>query len=249
MPLIKCPDCETDVSDRAPNCIKCGYPIKELIQNEVIDTELEKVVAQIKTDKSFNIGSQRVNWAGNAALKKITANIEPGDLGHIESGQMLFFMHKEGIRIRNGLLSPSKYDIHFRQIIDITEKNAEEMVEENKSVIGRGLAGGVLLGPAGAIVGALSAMKTNSLKKLTIIKLSFCEPNLFERKDIYFRVPRGTATPFVLKAQQEISKIRPDYMDKFQQRTIEYVERISPKHADRVRAELKAKQNSLDKNK
>lgn len=27
MPLVKCPDCQTDVSDRAPSCPKCGAPI------------------------------------------------------------------------------------------------------------------------------------------------------------------------------------------------------------------------------
>jgi hypothetical protein len=27
MPLVKCPDCQTEVSDRAPSCPKCGAPI------------------------------------------------------------------------------------------------------------------------------------------------------------------------------------------------------------------------------
>ena len=27
MPLISCPDCKTEVSDRAPACPKCGAPI------------------------------------------------------------------------------------------------------------------------------------------------------------------------------------------------------------------------------
>jgi len=27
MPLVKCPDCHTEVSDRAPTCPKCGAPI------------------------------------------------------------------------------------------------------------------------------------------------------------------------------------------------------------------------------
>jgi hypothetical protein len=26
MPLIKCPDCKTEVSDSAPACVKCGKP-------------------------------------------------------------------------------------------------------------------------------------------------------------------------------------------------------------------------------
>lgn len=29
MALIKCPDCETDVSDKAAQCVKCGRPIEK----------------------------------------------------------------------------------------------------------------------------------------------------------------------------------------------------------------------------
>jgi uncharacterized membrane protein YvbJ len=32
MPLISCPDCGRDVSDRAPYCPGCGYPISEYVQ-------------------------------------------------------------------------------------------------------------------------------------------------------------------------------------------------------------------------
>ena len=27
MPLITCPDCQTEISDAAPSCIKCGRPM------------------------------------------------------------------------------------------------------------------------------------------------------------------------------------------------------------------------------
>lgn len=30
MALVKCPECGTDVSDKAAACISCGYPISEL---------------------------------------------------------------------------------------------------------------------------------------------------------------------------------------------------------------------------
>lgn len=33
MGLIKCPDCETEVSDSAVNCLKCGRPMKTTLTN------------------------------------------------------------------------------------------------------------------------------------------------------------------------------------------------------------------------
>nr|DAW71647.1 MAG TPA: PROTEIN/RNA Complex, archaeal, ribosomal, 50S, protein.0A [Caudoviricetes sp.] len=30
MSLIKCPECQKEISDKAEKCISCGYPIKEL---------------------------------------------------------------------------------------------------------------------------------------------------------------------------------------------------------------------------
>ncbi len=36
MPLIRCPDCQTEISDAAPSCIKCGRPMEsEAIVSEV----------------------------------------------------------------------------------------------------------------------------------------------------------------------------------------------------------------------
>ena len=29
MALIKCPECGNEVSDKAPACIHCGYPLQE----------------------------------------------------------------------------------------------------------------------------------------------------------------------------------------------------------------------------
>lgn len=113
--------------------------------------------------------------------------------------------------MRNSLLARTFHDVHFKQVIDITETNAEEMVHEQKSVIGRGIAGGILLGPAAAIVGALSAMNSTSLKKLTIVHFSFSDRDSLDRKDIFFRVPRGSSTLFVAKVQKSVSEVRPNY--------------------------------------
>ena len=35
MPLITCPDCQTEISDAAPSCIKCGRPMEEWERNAI----------------------------------------------------------------------------------------------------------------------------------------------------------------------------------------------------------------------
>lgn len=41
MALIKCPDCESDISDQAINCLHCGRPIKNSILSAVKADEQE----------------------------------------------------------------------------------------------------------------------------------------------------------------------------------------------------------------
>ena len=37
MALIKCPDCDKEISDKAPTCSHCGCPMKESQPVDVID--------------------------------------------------------------------------------------------------------------------------------------------------------------------------------------------------------------------
>ena len=39
MALIRCPECSTEVSDKADKCPKCAYPIKQKQQVEVVAKE------------------------------------------------------------------------------------------------------------------------------------------------------------------------------------------------------------------
>lgn len=45
MPLIKCPDCKTEVSDQAQNCPKCGYPFAKVSADEALNAELRQAYA------------------------------------------------------------------------------------------------------------------------------------------------------------------------------------------------------------
>jgi len=76
--------------------------------------------------------------------------------------------------IRKGLFASErtfgeKYTIPLDRLIDIRIKNDTEITEGEKKVLGRAVAGGVLFGGAGAVVGAISAPS----KKEVFTKLFF----------------------------------------------------------------------------
>lgn len=43
MALIKCPECEQSISDKASKCPKCGYPIQEYLSGKTEETQTESV--------------------------------------------------------------------------------------------------------------------------------------------------------------------------------------------------------------
>ena len=40
MALIKCPECGKEISDKAMQCIHCGYPLSQLLSNSNADIQL-----------------------------------------------------------------------------------------------------------------------------------------------------------------------------------------------------------------
>lgn len=53
MSLIKCPECGTEVSDRANVCPKCAYPFKEMRQNLFVTMAFDSVQNQLFNNKCF----------------------------------------------------------------------------------------------------------------------------------------------------------------------------------------------------
>ena len=60
MPLINCPECGKQVSDKAPTCPNCGFPLNDISSNEAAsdteDTQSDqpKSVAEKQKDGSSN---------------------------------------------------------------------------------------------------------------------------------------------------------------------------------------------------
>lgn len=203
MAMIECPECTASVSDRAKACIKCGFPLEEHLDEQVEIDAANKFSAGLGEHPDLLIGKQVANWGGNASIK-VDANFDFGELGALEPGAVQIIRHRAGLKLINSLWKINDaYDISFKQIVEIKQTPAEEVVREEKSVIGRGIIGGVLLGGSAAVVGALSGLDKSKLKKFMVTELYFYDPSIHRIRGIVFRGDRIPSTAFFQKTDQE----------------------------------------------
>ena len=59
MALIKCPECDNDVSTKATSCPKCGFPLEEYIKEKEYAEEIARLTSKIKPCE-FTIPHRRV---------------------------------------------------------------------------------------------------------------------------------------------------------------------------------------------
>ena len=78
------------------------------------------------------------------------------DLGKNSSGDAVdVALYNDHLIIKGGL-NKQEITLNYNQITDVFYGYKTEIVESNKSVIGRAVAGGLLFGGVGAVVGAVS---------------------------------------------------------------------------------------------
>lgn len=162
MPLIKCPDCDATVSDKATVCPHCGCPLQSAISESSEELQQFPDLPAI-----LNVGKERY-FVPNAELKDVFYSYTLNNLKYVREGKVDITTCTNGIYIHGGL---SMCRIHFDQIIDMKCVPLENFEEQNKSVIGRAIVGGLLLGPLGAIVGGMSGIgkKVKQLGKFVLI--------------------------------------------------------------------------------
>lgn len=168
MALVNCPECGNRISSKANACPQCGCPISNLEKEELAITNNssstnEQIIPFPSTFPSdLRIGQQITNWSFDAAFEGIYDQ-QVNTIHQIPSGKADVLLHTHGIRVMVGL---ENYDIHFSQIINIQKTTSAEIAKVNKSVIGRAVVGGLIMGPLGAIVGGISG--TTSKDKLML---------------------------------------------------------------------------------
>ncbi len=163
MALLICTECGGKVSDKATACPHCGAPVtevgttstKEKPHNDSPFIERENTNAFPNLPVVMNVGDQITNWGLDAALQNCYYSADANHTHYIEEGKVNVMAHTNGICISRGL---SFFYIAYEQIIDMKFMSHQQISKEGKSVIGRAVVGGILLGPIVAVVGGLSGV-------------------------------------------------------------------------------------------
>lgn len=155
MALINCPECGKGISDKAKSCPNCGCPI------ELAPTEITLKAKEVFPDLPavMDIGSQLYLY--DATIDGSYFHDE-NVITKIPEGDVKVQIHTNGISISKGI---SFYYISSQQITGLTITTQERIIDENKSVIGRAIVGGLLLGPVAAIIGGISGIGTKQTLK------------------------------------------------------------------------------------
>ena len=148
MAIIQCPECTKNVSDKAKSCPHCGFPIEEN-GAENLGIEMPELPNNLDIGEMKGFESFGLTFDGELE-NKINETILLGNVTVIS--------HEHGFRIENDL---AKYDIHDSQIINMKIATHKEIEKIDKSIVGRGLIGGLILGPAGLILGGMTGLKTS----------------------------------------------------------------------------------------
>lgn len=147
--LIKCPVCNKDVSSQAIACPNCGHPIASNIVN-VKDID-DKANEEAQIDYSSII-----DYSNSMAkpIKGVFKHIN--GLNILENAQCEVLLYPDRYEFKSGTL---KFNLSKSKVIDVTVKTDREIQQQYVSSIGGAVAGGVLFGPLGAIIGGRAKKK------------------------------------------------------------------------------------------
>ncbi|WP_138751799.1 hypothetical protein [Paenibacillus sinopodophylli] len=101
--------------------------------------------------------------------------------------EFLVIVEKEFVGFKTNAVNTFK--IPLSNFLESTVTTEQELVEESKSVIGRGVVGGLLFGPAGLILGGMSGIGTKQAKKTNQVYLVSYLSSSGEIKNITFVMP------------------------------------------------------------
>lgn len=134
MALIKCPECNKEISDKAAVCPHCGFaiiPVNQELSTPPNDPtpvpDGYEIIECPEFPIDLNIGQQLVNWAFDCSFEGIY-NQSINTIQEIPSGKVSVLLHTHGIRIFGGL---TFYPIHNSQLINIQKTSSAEIAKTN----------------------------------------------------------------------------------------------------------------------
>jgi hypothetical protein len=96
--------------------------------------------------------------------------------------------------------------LNYDQIISIDTTTEEKTKEKSKSVVGRAVVGGALLGPVGAVVGGMSGTGTNKTTKTSYYMVINYKSKNEEIKELKFALYGGPWADFIWSVRHRIEK-------------------------------------------
>lgn len=189
MALINCPECEREISDKSINCIYCGFPLQQIQKQE-------RVEPFPVLPENLHIGSQIVNWGGDACLN--VKYYSDKKYANFANGNYEIGLHTHGLCISQQYIT--KLNIHKSQIIDIFEY--KDVVTVDGNVVGNALVGGLLFGAVGAIVGGISGSGKKEVSG-NIICIKFWDINTKSQVILSF-LANGLPTKFINRCKTEL---------------------------------------------
>lgn len=132
MSLIRCPECNNEISDKAISCPMCGYPM--ILKDATVKNKSNNNPFELSEETHFpkhlsqnlSIGKQIVNWWGNASIRGFYESTE-NDFDEIPYGEAEIVLHAHGIKI--GPAYAVIFPIHNSQIISMVIANRELLSE------------------------------------------------------------------------------------------------------------------------
>lgn len=124
------------------------------------------------------------------------------DLGGYKNGDMVdVALYDDHLIIKSPILK-QEIKLNYDQVTDVFYGLETEIIEKNKSVIGRAVAGGLLFGGVGAVVGGISGTGTKTKKERHFYFIISYTSSTGEDKFIQFedtRLYRGVKVASKLK--------------------------------------------------
>ena len=184
---------------------------KNLIFGDIFATALKKCVIERKQKifDSLEEGEQK-----NVILKKLENCIHIDGIPFLSGKEVLLTLYLDRLTISD-IDEKNLYKIKIDNIINLKVKTETEISEMERNVLARAIAGGILFGEIGAIIGAISGVSPRQVKKhhhFLIIDYLSKEGN--KKSLIFFYKHRKQILENFKKAIiKEIKKHRPEHKE------------------------------------
>lgn len=132
------------------------------------------------------------------------------DLGQLKTGYSVdVALYSDHLTLTAPVYKTEPITLDYGQITDVYYGLESEIIVKNKSVIGRAAAGGLVFGPVGAIVGAISGLGEKEQKKKRLLFLISYVSSSGEQSYLRFEDTRQYKGRKVAEKLQELCHIQP----------------------------------------